>query len=348
MHELIKNENVLLPEYIPDILPGREREIKDISYNFKIALDGRKPQNLLVYGPPGTGKTAVIKHITKELEDYSNKVKIVHINCWHIGTRYGIIAEMARKIGFIAPTKGVSIEEIFNRISEIMKKRRIIVIVILDEMDKLILSGHSEVLYDLSRMNEVYKVKISLVGIINELQLMTTLDPRIRSSVINSDVEFKPYTVPQLKEILMERAKYAFNDFEEDAIGLAAAYGYKLNGDARISISILLNGGRIAEKNNYRRLNVESIEEAFKNKSYIMRKVEKKEIKLNKEEKKIIDVLKKKEITSGELYKKLPDMNERTIRNYIKKLKETGLIEVREVVGKGKTRMIKIKDNLEG
>jgi len=39
-------------------------------------------------------------------------------------------------------------------------------------------------------------------------------------------------------------------------------------------------------------------------------------------------------------------MNERTIRNYIKKLEETGLIELKEVVGKGKTRMIKMKDNV--
>ena len=346
MQELIMNENVLLPEFVPKVLPGREKEIKEITYNFKLALDGRKPQNLLVYGPPGTGKTAVVKYIGREFEDYSNKVKIVHINCWHIGTRYGIIAEMARKIGFMAPLKGVPIDEIFIRVSEIIQKKRMVVIVILDEMDKLILSGHSDVLYDLSRMNEVYNVKISLVGIINELNLITTLDPRIRSSVINSDVEFKPYTVPELKNILIERAKIAFYEFEEDAIGLAAAYGYKLNGDARISISILLNAGRIAEKNDWGILNVKSVEEAFKSKSYIMRKTEKIEIKLNKEEKRIIDILKKGEITSGELYKKLPDMNERTVRNYIKKLKETGLIELKEVVGKGKTRMIKMKDNV--
>ena len=147
MQELIMNENVLLPEFVPDVLPGREREIKDITYNFKLALDGRKPQNLLVYGSPGTGKTAVVKYIARELEDYSNKVKIIHINCWHIGTRYGIIAEMARKIGFMAPLKGVPIDEIFIRVSEIIQKKKIIVIVILDEMDKLILSGYSDVLY---------------------------------------------------------------------------------------------------------------------------------------------------------------------------------------------------------
>jgi cell division control protein 6 len=185
-----------------------------------------------------------------------------------------------------------------------------------------------------------------MVGIINELNLITTLDPRIRSSVINADVEFKPYTVPQLKEILNERARFAFYDYDEDAIGLAAAYGYKLNGDARISISILLNSGRIAEKKGASKLMVEHVQEAFKSKSYIMRKVEKNEIKLNQEEKKIIDILKKGEITSGELYKKLPGMNERTIRNYIKKLEETGLIELKEVVGKGKTRMIRMKDNV--
>lgn len=345
MYDLIKNENVLLPEFIPGFLPGREREIKDITYNFKIALDGRKPQNLLVYGPPGTGKTVVIKNIARELEEYSNKVKIIHINCWHIGTRYGILSEIARNVGFMAPTKGVALDEIFKRMTEIMLKKKIVVIVILDEMDKLIASGFGDVLYDLTRMNEVYNVKISIVGVINDLNLITTLDPRIRSSVINSDVEFKPYTVPELKKILIERAKFAFNDFEEDAVGLAAAYGYKLNGDARIAISILLNGGRIAEREGERKLKVNHIEEAFKSKSYIMRKVEKKEVKLSKGEQKIIEILKKGNITSGELYKKLPEVNERTIRNYIKKLEETGLIEVKEVVGKGKTRLIKMKDN---
>ncbi len=346
--ELIINEAVMLPEYLPKKLPGREREISDITYNFKIALDGRKPENLLVHGFPGTGKTAVLKFVLKELEEFSNKIKIVYINCWHAGTRHNIIVEIARSVGFISPMKGVSIDNILKRTAEIVKKRNYAVVVVLDEMDRLIASGHGDVLYDISRMNEVHKVNMSVVGIVNDFELVTNLDPRIRSSAISRDVEFKPYGVPELKKILKDRADLALSSYDPEAIALCAAYAYKFKGDARKGISILLSAARIAERRGLNKLCVECVEEAVgKIKTFEKRK--KPEVKLNGIEVRIIDAIKQEgRITSGELYEKMNDVNDRTLRNYINKLAESGIIDIKSGGSRGNSRILMIrKDRVE-
>jgi len=343
-NELIKNENVLLPEFLPDRLPGREREIEDIAYNFKFALNGRKPENLLIYGPPGTGKSAVLKYVIGQLEEFSGKVRIAYINCWHMGTRYGVLGEVARMVGYISPVRGGAVEDIISRTAEIAKKKGLFVVVVLDELDRLVASGHGDVLYDISRMNEVYGAKISVVGIVNDFQLVMGLDPRIRSSVVNKDIEFKAYTAPQLKQILLERARLAFTNFDDDAIGLIAAHAYNNNGDARLGISLLLSAGRIGEKRGLDRLTVECAKEAAAQKSFVP-KVEKAEVVLGDVEKRIIVLLKERgEIKSGELYGKMKEINERTLRNHLAKLEESGIITIEEVVGKGKTRIIRLRE----
>ncbi|MEM0437735.1 MAG: AAA family ATPase [Candidatus Micrarchaeia archaeon] len=342
MDGLIINENVLLPEFQPERLPGREAEIEEIAHNFRLALDGRRPQNLLIHGPPGTGKTAVLKYVIGQLEEYSSKVRIAYVNCWNAGTRYGVLGEVARKVGFISPMKGTAVEDLLRRIAEISVKRGVYVVVVLDEMDRLVASGHGDVLYDLSRMNEVYGAKVSIVGVVNDLGLVMSLDPRIRSSVISKDIEFKGYTAPVLKRILAERAKYAFRAVDEEALGLCAAHAYKCGGDARLAISLLLTAGRIAEKKGARQLDVESVKEAASQKSFVP-KQEKAEVVLGDVEKKIVDALKNGPVQSGELYKKLDSINERTLRNYISKLIESGIIIAEEADGKGKSRMLRLK-----
>ena len=343
--ELIINEEVLMPEFLPERLPGREREINEIAYNFRLALNGRKPENLLVRGPPGTGKTVVLKRVMMQMAEYSAKVRIVYVNCWHMGTRFGILGEVARNVGYLSPMKGAAVEDVIRRMAEIIKRRNIFVVVVLDEMDRLVASGHGDVLYDLSRMNEVYGVRLSVVGVVNEIETLTALDPRIRSSVINKDVEFKAYDVPALKEILMERAKKAFRAYDPDAVGVCAAHAFKFGGDARMGISLLLSAGRIAEKRGLQKLDVMCVEEAAAQKSYYS-KIEKAEVVLGEAEKRIVSLLEERgEMKSGDLYKCLPDMNERTIRNYLNKLGESGIIEIIEGAGQGRSRIIRLKNS---
>src|SRR2546425_6987871 len=90
---IFKNEEVLYPEYLPDVLPHREEQVKLLARNLTPASEGRKPQNTFVYGTPGIGKTAATKYVFREFESYSG-IKTVYINCWDFKTSLAILSQI--------------------------------------------------------------------------------------------------------------------------------------------------------------------------------------------------------------------------------------------------------------
>ena len=91
---------------------------------------------------------------------------------------------------------------------------------------------------------------VSLIGISNSLTFKDKLDPRVRSSLSEEEIIFNPYTIIQLKEILNDRSKLAFNEgsIGQAAINLCAAVAGKENGDARKAIDLLRVAAEIAER----------------------------------------------------------------------------------------------------
>ena len=76
------------------------------------------------------------------------------------------------------------------------------------------------------------------------------LDPRVKSSLSEEELVFNPYTVEQLKEILVDRCKLAFYDnaVPMGVINLCAAIAGKETGDARKAIDLLRVAAEIAER----------------------------------------------------------------------------------------------------
>ena len=64
---IFKHKEVLSPNYLPDNLPNRMEEIREIRRIIHDSLEG-KTTHILISGPPGTGKTASIKLIFKSLK----------------------------------------------------------------------------------------------------------------------------------------------------------------------------------------------------------------------------------------------------------------------------------------
>jgi cell division control protein 6 len=77
---------------------------------------------------------------------------------------------------------------------------------------------------------------------------MDNLDPRVRSSLGEEEIVFPPYNALQLRDILTERARAAFNDgvLEEGVIAKCAAYAAREHGDARRALDLLRVAGEIA------------------------------------------------------------------------------------------------------
>ena len=259
---LIKNRKILTIDYIPERLQFRDVELTTIAKTLSISLKGSRPSNLLLFGKPGTGKTAVIKSVVKRLQqrskDIAIRIDIPFINAKSANTAYKVLYEIAENMGINKTDNknkvyftGLSLGEATNRILDFIISKKLHVIFVIDEIDSLVDKNGDDILYNFTRANENISTEgfISLIGISNSLTFKDKLDPRVRSSFSEEEVVFNPYRINELREILLDRVKLAFNNntITTGAINLCAAIAGKDNGDARKAIDLLRVAAEIAE-----------------------------------------------------------------------------------------------------
>lgn len=261
---LIKDRKTLTIDYVPEKLPFRNNESTSIAQTLSVAFRQGRPSNLLIFGKPGTGKTAVIKNVVERLV---NKAKLLNIhitvpvvNGKTANTSYKILYEIAEAMGINQEEKkfqvyftGLSIGEATDRILDYIKLKKLKVILVIDEIDSLVDKNGDDILYNFTRANERISSEqfISLIGISNSLTFKDKLDPRVRSSLSEEELVFNPYTIDQLKQILVDRCKLAFYDdsISLGTINLCAAMAGRETGDARKAIDLLRVAAEIAEQN---------------------------------------------------------------------------------------------------
>ena len=253
------DRDVLRPSYIPDVLPHREEQIKQLASILVTALEGQRPSNVLLFGKTGTGKTATIKFIGKEIERASTELRNVHfvyMNCEVVDTQYGVLQNIGNIFieDFEAriPFTGWSTERVYNILREKIDEERRVIVIALDEIDKLVSKSGDDVLYHLCRINEDLKnAKVSVIGISNDLKFTEFLDPRVKSSLSEEKMVFPPYNAEQLRDILSQRSKLAFDDgvLEPSVIPLCSALAAQEHGDARRALDLLRVAAEITERN---------------------------------------------------------------------------------------------------
>ncbi|ARS91745.1 Cdc6/Cdc18 family protein [Natrarchaeobaculum aegyptiacum] len=126
-----------------------------------------------------------------------------------------------------------------------------VVVIMLDEIDKLVEKSGDDTLYNLSRMNsELENSRVSIIGISNDLKFTDFLDPRVKSSLGEEEIVFPPYDANQLRDILEHRSDVAFKAgaLSDDVIPLCAAFAAQEHGDARRALDLLRTAGELAER----------------------------------------------------------------------------------------------------
>lgn len=260
---IIKNRQVLTIDYVPDKLLFRTKETASIAQSLSVILKKGRPSNLLIFGKPGTGKTAVVKnvieHLYKKANELEIKLRVPFINAKNSNTPYKILYEIAELLDINKEERkmqvyftGLSMSEATDRILDFIKRKSIKVVLVIDEIDSLVNRKGDDILYNFTRANERISSDqfISLIGISNSLTFKDKLDPRVKSSLSEEELVFNPYTVEQLREILIDRCKLAFYDnaVPIGVINLCSAIAGKETGDARKAIDLLRVAAEIAER----------------------------------------------------------------------------------------------------
>ncbi|AGB14656.1 orc1/cdc6 family replication initiation protein [Halovivax ruber XH-70] len=149
------------------------------------------------------------------------------------------------------PMTGWPTDRVYSVFFDAVDYSERVVVIMLDEIDKLVEKSGDDTLYNLSRMNsELENSRVSIMGISNDLKFTDFLDPRVKSSLGEEEIVFPPYDANQLRDILQHRSDVAFKGdaLSPDVIPLCAAFAAQEHGDARRALDLLRTAGELAER----------------------------------------------------------------------------------------------------
>jgi len=265
------SREVLRDSYIPSRLPHREEQIRLVAEVLAPALRGDRPSNLLIYGKIGTGKTAVVAQVRLEMlrrSDPSAHLTFVTVNCGNIDTPYSLLQTIGNSFAKVEADRiptGWSLDRVQTAMRRMMEVKGGTVLLVLDEIDRLVARSGDGVLYTLSQINtELEAAKLVLIGISNDLKFTNQLDARVRSRLNEEKILFPPYNATQLQDILRDRAREAFKDGVVDpgVVERCAAYAALENGDARRALALLRLSAEMAERDHAKRITPDHVVKA--------------------------------------------------------------------------------------
>ncbi|RLG15431.1 MAG: cell division control protein Cdc6 [Candidatus Nanohalarchaeota archaeon] len=257
---IFSNKKALTISYTPEDVPHRDNQINQLGLILAPALKNDRPSNVFIYGSTGTGKTLITTYVTNQLKIAAKKAEsdlyIMYVNCKMkrvADTEYRLLAHLANILEKEVPATGLPTDHVYKIFFDALEERKGVVIIIIDEIDALISKVGDELLYNLTRINqELQNIKISIIGISNNLSFTDYIDARVKSALSEEELVFPPYNAVQLQDILFNRAKIAFSEdkIKDGVLSKCAALAAQEHGDARRALDLLRVAGELAERNN--------------------------------------------------------------------------------------------------
>ncbi len=324
---LFRDTLFLSYDFQPKILFARENEQQRFAVAIKPLLQSLPGRNLFISGPPGIGKTTACKHVLRELEETTQDVTPLYINCWKENTSFKIYSKLCDDLGFkFLQNKRTT--ELLDLIKTKLNKTS--VVFIFDEVDKL---EETDFLYAL--LEDIYRKSIFLIT--NYRDSYSELDERIRSRLSPEFLIFRPYNESEIASILKQRRDYAFvqDCWDNDAFKEIVERCTELK-DVRIGLYLMREAGSLAEDQSSRKITLQHVAGA-------MKKVDEFHINptetLDDDLKNILDLIREKSGQKiGELYTHYLEqgnlLSYKSFQRRILKLTEAKFINTEKTTGK--------------
>ena len=338
---LFRDSVILDYDFQPKVMKYRENEQIRFATAIRPLLQGNNGRNLFVYGPPGVGKTTACKHVLRELNEETDEVYTVYINCWKENTTFKIFLKICEDLGYkFIQSKKTS--ELFALIKQHFNKKPIVFV--FDEIDKL---EDTDFLYSI--LEDIYRK--SVIVLTNYRDTYSELDERIRSRFSPEFLSFRAYNEAEIRGILNERREYAFipNCWDDEAFKELVEKSTELQ-DVRVGLYLMREAGNLAEEKSSRLITLPHVAEA-------MKKVDDFHIKpkdgLDEDLQLVLELVREhsgKKI--GDIYATYAEMggemSYKSFQRRINKLSEGRFISVEKVSGKdGNTTIVNITQDMK-
>jgi len=267
---VFKDQRTLSFDYVPQKLVHREAQMKRLITLYRPVVESNLSQNAVLIGSVGTGKTATAKRFCMDLKDYAEKqqkaIDWVLVNCRQRNSESSAVLHIVNHFQPNFPDRGFSITEMLRILRKDLEKRKVHLVIVLDEADMLLKKAGPDIIYKLTRFGEEgveSKELVSLI-LISQKNVFDMLDAASTSTFKRTNlIEFGKYTLEELRDIVSQRAALALKEdaIDQDAIDIIAEVSSEW-GDARFAIEILEKAGMLSDEEGAGLINVEHVRAA--------------------------------------------------------------------------------------
>jgi cell division control protein 6 len=267
---VFKDQRTLSFDYVPQKLVHREAQMKRLVTLYRAVVESNLSQNVVLTGSVGTGKTATAKRFCMDLKEYSEKqqkaVDWVLVNCRQRNSESSAVLHIVNHFQPNFPDRGFSITEMLRILRKDLEKRKVHLLIVLDEADMLLKRAGSDIIYKLTRFGEegVESKELVSLMLISQKNVFDMLDASSTSTFKRTNmIEFGKYSLEELRDIVSQRAELALKEdaIDDDALDLIAEVSAEW-GDARFAIEILEKAGMLADEEGAGCVNVEHVRAA--------------------------------------------------------------------------------------
>ena len=213
------NLRYLTEEYIPEKILFRDKQVEEVKKAIDVYKQYGKGRNILIRGTSGSGKTVILQYLAKQYNGFIKYTSGVEYDSW-----MGIIKSLS---GLNYRYGDVLMQKCLEQLNQDPRAYMI------DEISRVIEFKHL-----MQKLAFIYKKKqIPMIVASNNINFIDDLESNVRLTLFFQPIDFQPYEINELREILDERLKLCGVEIPEEIKNLIIAIAKREN-SARILLEL--------------------------------------------------------------------------------------------------------------